>query len=553
MLLHDRLGFVYSFLLFGFVFSNTAFGHEKWTELNIGPFYVDTDTDIGAARNDLTQLEQTRWVLGGLLESKDLPSLWPIRVMLTKDEKTNPNGFVLQQGQWLLVCPPDARLPLDQVARILLDANTQRLPAEVESGLPALFSTLEAHGSRVTWGTAPPHPDLAWARMQLFATKFEYTLSFHIFLAALRSGTDMRAAERNAFGKDPGALDKEAAANLAAGKWQAAQVSGRPLDPKRDFGEHTIDDASAAVYIANANVTNDPRAAEAAYKQAVAAGPPAAAIGYQGLAALAEANNENPKSFYDSAVEAGSHSAPVYVGAADDLPDAQAIPLLKRAATLNPLWAEPISDEAERATDQAEKLSLLKKATQLDPRGTQHWIALAKFETTLGQAAAAQGSWARAEDSAATPAERDRLHQLEVSSEQDRLDAEENVAKRERDATQQADEQAQQAEADRIRAAEQRANKGKGDQPEQVLPWSDVVPQKRLLGKLMNVECLGSNARLEIKDRQGSSIRLLLKNVSESGLACGPQKPGRPVSLSYSAQPDDRFQTAGLITSLKVQ
>jgi hypothetical protein len=86
-----------------------------------------------------------------------------------------------------------------------------------------------------------------------------------------------------------------------------------------------------------------------------------------------------------------------------------------------------------------------------------------------------------------------------------------------------------------------------------VLPWSDVVPQKHLLGKLLNVECLGSNARVEIQDRTGASIRLLLKNVSESGLACGPQKPGRAVSLSYSAQPDDRFQTAGLITSLKMQ
>src|SRR6202008_1750002 len=138
---------------------NSASAREKWTEFNIGPFYIDTQGDDGAARNDLTQLEQVRWVLGGLLEAKDRPSLWPIRVLLTRSEKTNPNGFVLQQGQWLLVCAPDAPLPLEQVARIFLDANTQRLPPEVESGLPALFSTLQAHGARVTWGTAPTHPD----------------------------------------------------------------------------------------------------------------------------------------------------------------------------------------------------------------------------------------------------------------------------------------------------------------------------------------------------------------------------------------------------------
>jgi hypothetical protein len=46
---------------------------------------------------------------------------------------------------------------------------------------------------------------------------------------------------------------------------------------------------------------------------------------------------------------------------------------------------------------------------------------------------------------------------------------------------------------------------------------------------------------------------LLLKNVSQSGLACGPQKPVRSVSLGYSAQPDERLRTDGSVTSLKVQ
>lgn len=546
-----RIGFVFSFLLFGFVFSNSASGHEKWTELNIGPFYVDSQGDLGAARNDLTQMEQVRWVMGGLLESKDLPSLWPIRVMLTKSEKTNPNGFVLQNGVWLLVALPEDRLPLDQVASILLDCNTQRLPNEVEHGLLELFSTIEARGSRVTWGGAPAHPDLAWARMQLFATKFEYSLSFHIFLTALRSGTDIRPAERNAFGKDPDTLEREVAANLAAGNWQPVPVSGRPLDPKRDFGEHILDEPSANVYLANAR--NDPRAQEAAYNQAVAAGGPSAALGYEGLAFLAQRNHENPKPFFEKAINAGSHSAPVYVGAADGLDTAQALPLLKRAEQLNALWAEPVFQEAQLTTNQTEKLALLKKATQLNPRGTQYWVALAQSQTTLGQAAAAQGSWFRAEESAATPAERERLHKERLDSEQERLDAEENAAKRERDQTREEDERAQQSEMERIRAAEERANKDKDNSPVQAVPWSDVTPQKHLLGTLLSVDCLGNNARLQVKDKHGSSILLLLKNVRESGLACGAQTPSRVVSITYSAQPDDRFQTAGLITSLKLQ
>ncbi|HEX4749800.1 MAG TPA: hypothetical protein VH302_09680 [Bryobacteraceae bacterium] len=542
-------------LLFGFVLSTpVALAKDKWTELNIGPFYIDTQDDVAAARNDLTQLEQVRWVLGGLLESKDLPSLWPIRVLLLKNAKTNPNGFVLQQGRWLLVTSSERPLPLGQVALILLQANTQRLPPEVEAGLPALFSTIEAHGAHVTWGTAPAHPDLNWARMQLFATKWEYSLSFHIFLAALKSGTDMRAAERNAFGQDPAVLEREVAANLAKGNWPPTTFSGRPLDPKRDFGEHEIDDASAQVYIANANLESNPDAAEDAYKAAIAAGGRAAVLGYDGMAGLAELRHQNPKEWYDHAIKAGSHDAIDFVGAAQGLNETQGLPLLKQAEALNPMWAEPVFEQANLAADDHERLDLLKKATRLDPRDTEYWVALAQLQTTLGDAAIAQSSWVRAEDSAATPAERDRLHQERVQSEQDRLDAAEAAAKREREAVHQDDQRAQDAEAARIRAAEERANKGKNDAPPgEVLPWSAVVPEKHLTGRITAVDCLGSNARLEVQDRAGKQISLLLKDAASLGLPCGPQKPARTASISYSAAPNDRLQTAGQVTSLKIQ
>jgi hypothetical protein len=239
-----------------FLFACVAlFGKDRWTEINIGPFYVDTDGDVGAARDVLTQLEQLRWVLGGLLESKDLQSIWPLRVMLSDLAKTNPTTsgteFVLQNGQYVLLTAPGAHLPLGQVAIILLEANTPRMPADVEYGLQQLFDTLEAHGSRVTWGGKPAHADLNWARIQLFATKFEYGTSFHIFLNALKGGSTLRAAEHNAFAKDATELEQEAAANLAKGDWQAVSVSGRPLDPKHDFGEHSLDAKIADVYVAD--------------------------------------------------------------------------------------------------------------------------------------------------------------------------------------------------------------------------------------------------------------------------------------------------------------
>ncbi len=549
-----RLGFVSLICLIGFV----SQARDRWTQLNIGPFYIATDGDTSAARETLTQLEQLRWVLGGLLESKDLPSLWPIRVFLTNSEKTNPRGeFVWQNASFLLVSRPGTRLPLDQVAGILLDANTPRLPPEVESGLRQLFGSLEAHGSRVTWGGPPPHPDLAWARMQLLATKFEYGSSFHIFLTALK-GSSIRVAEQNAFAKNPDLLEQEAAANLASGNWQPVSVSGRPLDPKRDFGEHSLDGTLAAVYLADVQLAQDPTSAEAAYKSAIAAGGAAAALGYEGLAHIAELNKDNPEPFLQDAIRAGSRSAPVYAAAAEGLSPAQALPLLKKAAQLNPLWAEPVFRQAQLTDEPAEKEALLKKATQLDPRGTQYWMELAQVETANGQATAAQGTWLQAEDSAPTPAERERIHQLRLNSEQERLNTADEARRREREATHLADEHAQQSEADRIKAAEAKANEALdtaagGAKPENAVPWDQVVPQKKFDGTLIRVDCLGSHARLWVNDKRGNTLPLFLKDSSMLGLACGAQQPARRVSVAYSAQPDDRFHTAGNVVSIKIQ
>jgi hypothetical protein len=494
-----------------------------------------------------------------LLESKDLPSLWPIRIFFSKSEKTDPSHYVWKNGAYVFVLSPGGRLPLAEVAGLLIDANTPRLPAEVESGLRELCSTIQAKGSRVTWGDAPSHPDLAWARMQLFATKFEYTLSFHIFLTALKGSTGLSAAERNAFGKDPHILEQEAANNLAAGNWQPAVVSGRPLDPKRDFGEHSLADSIASVYLADFSA--GPEAAETAYKEAVNAGGAAKALGYEGLAQLALAQHQNPKEFLDDAIDAGSKSAPVYVGAADGLGPSDAQPFLKKAAILNPLWAEPIYQESTLAFEPVDRERLLKEAVKLDPRNTDYLIELAKLQTELGEATAAQGSWLRAEDSTPNEGERTRVHQLQVDSEQERLDAADKASRRERDSVHLADEKAQQSEEARIRAAEDKANqaldKASGtDVPDSVVQWSDAFPnkkQERLQGSLVQVDCLGKDIRLTIKTKAGSSLQLLLKQSAEAKLTCGQQKPARSVSLSYIPGPDEPSHTSGSITQLQVR
>lgn len=564
--------------------------HDRWTELNIGPYYVDTQDDVARARDMLTQLEQVRWVLGGLLEQKELGAAWPFRIVITDGlgqganctvvsrptpgtpawASYRPFGFVSQtdepifqwenalvlHAQYTLVCPTGAKVPLGQVAGLMLDANTVRLPPEVESGLAQLFDTLEANGSRVTWGGTQAHLDLATARMELFATKFEYSASFHIFIAALKGGSSLRSAEKNAFNRPTEELEKEAEAIVASNKWPSASVSGRPLSPKRDFGERSIPDPEIQVYLADARLPGDQKGARAAYQGAINAGGSAAPLGYEGLAQLALLENADTTKYLDDAAQAGSRSAPVYFASAEDLPTERMIALLKKAATLNPRWAEPVFREAEETEDKGEREALIKRATEINPRETKYWIELAKAQIANGHASVAHGSWLRAEESAATEKGRDEIHQMRMDNEAARLDAAEKARLEERNAAHRADQRAQQSEAERIKAAEAKANaaldaEAGGKAPTDVVPWSQVVPKKDLRGELIRVECTGKDARLRVRDTHNRESTLLLKNASDSGLTCGDQKPSLPVSVSYSAQADETLRIDGTVLTLQ--
>jgi hypothetical protein len=358
---------------------------DNWTELNIGPFYVDTQGDVAHARDMLTQLEQARWVMGGLLEQKDLAAGWPFRLIVTDSfgkganctflsrpvpgtpgaQSYKPFGLVsppeepifqwenalVLHGEYIAVCPSAAKAPLGQIAGLILDANTARLPSDVESGIDQLFDTLNANGSRVTWGGTPAHLDLASARMMLFATKFEYSASFHIFIAALKGGSSLRSAETNAFGRPVDDLEREASEIVSSNRWPSGPVSGRPLNPKRDFGEHSVPDVELQVYLADARLPGDLKSARLAYQAAVDAGGSAAPLGYEGLVQLALLENADTTRFLDSAAQAGSRSAAIYFASAEDLPTERMVALLKKAATLNPRWAEPVFRQAKETED----------------------------------------------------------------------------------------------------------------------------------------------------------------------------------------------------------
>jgi hypothetical protein len=546
-------------LLIGFESQFAAAAPSKWTEYNIGPFYVDTDSDQAAARQALTQLEQLRWVLSGLLEIRELNTVWPVRVLITNSAKANPKfrgEFVLQNGNYLLVAAPNSVLPLGQLAGFFLEANTPRLPVEVESGFLQLFDTLQANGSRVTWGGSPAHADLGFSRLQLFATKFEYSASFHIFLASLRSGSTVRAAEKNAFGVNPDVLEKEAADNLEAHNFQTVAVSGRPLDPKRDFGEHSLDASTASVYEAETLLISDPAAAESAFRAAINDGGPAKALAFEGLANMDRLRKLDPKQHLQDAMQSGSKSAAVYMDAAAGLPPKQALPLYKKAALLNPLWSEPIFQQAEIADKPDDKEALLKQAIKLNPRSAQYWAELANTQATDGHAQFANASWIRAEDAAVDEAERDRMHELREAAEAARLDALEADRKREKEAAHLADQRAQQAEQDRIHAAEDKANKalaaqsGSGSSTAEIVDFDSLVKPQKISGVVVLVDCIKDYERVAVKDLRGKVVQLYWKDPDTSKMPCSNHPKPTHVTVTYKPHDNDARGTDGDILTI---
>jgi hypothetical protein len=534
---------------------------DRWTELNIGPFMVATDGDGGQARDVLTQLEQMRWTIGGLLDIRDLNTLWPVRVLITSAAKPT-QGIVQARDGYVIVMAHGAQPPMAALAKLFLEDNTPRLPAEVERGFPKLFSTFEAKGSRITWGAPPPNPDLDWARMQLFATQPDYAGRFHVFMTNVRNGSGLSVAAQNAFGKSLADLTSEAAALLSPGAAQAVTVGGRALDPKRDFGEHSLEATLAAIYLADAHVEDDPVNARRAYQAAITEGGGAAALGQEGLALLDRLSNKDDHHSLEDAIAAGSKSAPVYLHASESQSDVVARDLLKKAQLLNPHWGEPPFREAELSTtDDEGRERLLQRATKLNQRSPEYWQELAEIQVVNKHLVAAQGSWLRAEAACDTDAQRQQIQAHRLALEDVRLDAAERERRIKQAATEADIARVKNAQLDRIHAAEKKANadlEKSSDAPAaNPVPWWDDASQGAIKGDLIRVDCVGNQTKFRVRITDGSTKVLVIRDLkqvsidpAQSAFTCGPQEPPRKVSVNFSAHPDKRLGTDGDIVAV---
>jgi hypothetical protein len=318
-----------------------------WTEYRVGPFRVISNAGDRPARERLTQMEQTRYVLGGMLDKTDLKTVWPIVLVLFPNQKEYgphalPQPFVEGGSSDLSAWTADTPQPVDwrrEIVRRLIADNAGLLSGATVTALEDLFSTIEVNATRVKLGTPPPAGALsperlhAWAKIQFLATNPECAGRFRVYLGNLQQGNEESVAARNAFDLTLQELNRRTDAYFRAGVFEAAPVFGEALNPNRDFIEKRLPQSDVDDW----------------------------------LAELKSAGKKFP------------------LGSPRGLFAEGSVISIEQAAKANPRWAEPHVRLAELEANPLAKVARLKEATALEPQKSAYWQALAQAQTAAGQ------------------------------------------------------------------------------------------------------------------------------------------------------------------------
>jgi tetratricopeptide (TPR) repeat protein len=537
---------------------------DRWVRYSSGPFEVLTDAGEKAGQETMVCFEEFRNALGQVVGEPDLETPQPVRILVFKNAKgwTTPAPLALGRDRYAIVLADKTPVPpavFGELTRLLLDSNTNRMPAAFEHGLAEFFSTFEVTGIHITVGAPPPRPDLDWARVHLLVVAPENFGKLRILLYNLRKGVDEDPAYRNAFGKSAAEVEAQAKQHFAAGHFQTTTIASRPMAPD-DFHERPI--SNTDVRLARADLLAG--AQSAAEYQSLLAEHLKVAESEEGLGLLAlhEHLTDQARSHFAVAIEAGSTSARCYIEYARlERDDEKATQALLHAAGINPKLDEPFALLAERYTDPRKRLAHWKDAAERAPRNAAYWQALAECYLADHNYTEAAKAWREAEQAATDPAQRARLHQSRMATEGQRLDFE--AAEKQRQADQEArdlEKLKEQARAN-LHAAEDKYNGGPAKPVANAIPWWDGPhPSGKIAGTLKQVDCLGKQARLVVEGEDRKTVKLLIRDPSqiviggsnEAKLGCGIQKPRRVV-VEYFPKADTRLATAGEVATIEFQ
>ena len=495
----------------------TAFAAD-WTEYRIGPFRVISNAGDRPARDRLTEMEQTRHVLAGMLGKTDLQTVWPVVLVLFPNQKEYgphalPQAFVPGGSSDLSVWTADTPQPLDwhrEIVRRLIADNAGPLTETTVTALCDLFSTIEVNATHVKLGaplpagSLPPDRLRSWAKLQLLATTLEYAGRFRVYLSNLQQTNDESVAAKNGYDLALEELNRRVQAYFQKGDFEGAAVSGEALNPNRDFIEKRLSKTEVDAW----------------------------------LAELAAAGKSFPPDSPRGLLAQGTAAA------------------LEQAAKANPRWAEPHVKLAALESSPLVKVSRLKVATQLAPNNSAYWQALAEAQDAAKQPADAAKSWIAAERTAPSEAERARIHQIRLDAEQRRIEFELAEKKREADERAADLQRVKDAAAAEVRAAEAKAAREQGGLKSGAtpVPFSEIYGGANFSGTLVQVDCLNGVRRLTIQ-KSSWTVKLLVgtEGLNASVFACGPQKPPRSFSVTHDAKPNAQLGTAGTVKTYELR
>ncbi len=529
-----------------------AFADERWIEFRSGPFQVLTSAGDRSGREALNNLEQFRYALGKAVGNDDLKTTWPVRVLVSKSAQAVPPA--LARDTYTGALAANAPIPpgwFRGLARILIDSNCARMPAPIEAGIEAFYSTIEINGTKMTLGR-PPGPSeltLDWARIHMLQVLPDYYGKVRVLLFNLQRGVEMEPAFRNAFAKTPQQIEEQAKAYLAAGNFQVLETSGRPLDARRDF----------TGYPAKPPLPEVAQADLAGKYEALRNAAPAEAHEGLGLADLKAGRNDEARKEFEAAVSDHTTSARAWYELARLANDPAKA---HKAAELNPNWAAPHVWIASAEKQPARKLAELQTAAKLEPRNAAYWRALAEADIAANKFGDASKAWAAAENASVDDAERDQIRAARRKIEEQRLDYEAAERRRREEERQREIQQLKDKAMAQVRAAEQRANEGQAAAPanRKTVNWEDLPHASgSARGKLVQIDCLGGPARLVIQEDGGGRTRLLIRDPSrvavlgggELQIRCGPQRAPRIVSVEFYPKKDARHGTSGEVSTIE--
>jgi hypothetical protein len=553
-----RRCFIISFLCLLPSFAMT----DRWVRYSSGPFEVLTDAGERAGQETMVRFEEFRHSLGVIVGEEDLATPQPVRILVFKNAQgwTSPAPLTQCRDRYAIVLSEKSPVPpavYGELTRLLLDANTNRMPAAFEHGLIEFFSTFQIGGIHITVGAPPPQPDLDFARIHLLVAAPEYFGKLRVLLYNLRKGVDDDPAYHNAFGKSAAEVEAQARRHFAARQFPTTTISSLPMAPD-DFHEKPISDAD--MRLARADLLAGPQSA-AEYRSLLNDNLkiPESQEGL-GLLALRDHNDSEARAHFSAAMGADSKSARCFIEYARLEPDNErARQALQRAAGINPKLDEPFAMLAALDTDPRQRLADWKNAAERNPRNAAYWQALAECYLTERNFTEAAKAWREAEQAATDPAQREKMRQARLAVEGQRLDYE--AAEKQRRAGEEAREIAQlQANArTELHAAEARINGNTKPDPKAVPWWDGAQPSGKITGTLRQVDCLGKQARLVVEGEDHKTVKLLVDPAQvfvagggQLNLGCGVQK-ARRVAIEYFPKPDAKLATAGNVATIEFQ